>query len=59
MNADRLLEILDDQVPLNEEIIEQLREVADLASKCLRMRGEERPAMKDVTAELERIINTN
>ncbi|CAL8166943.1 unnamed protein product [Prunus armeniaca] len=57
MNADRLLEILDDQVPLNEEIIEQLREVADLASKCLRMRGEERPAMKDVTAELERIMN--
>lgn len=56
-NEDRLLDILDDQVAINIENVKQLMEVSNLALKCSRMRGEERPTMKAVTAELQGIMN--
>ncbi|KAM1526382.1 hypothetical protein FF1_010751 [Malus domestica] len=58
MNEDRLLDILDDQVAINAENVKQLMEVANVALKCSRMRGEERPTMKAaVTAELQGIMS--
>ncbi|EEF34361.1 wall-associated kinase, putative [Ricinus communis] len=38
---------------LNEENTDQLKAVAMLATSCLSVRGEERPAMKDVAIELQ------
>ncbi|XP_010533386.1 PREDICTED: wall-associated receptor kinase 5-like [Tarenaya hassleriana] len=60
IQENRLLEILDQQI-LTSENIEQLKEVADLAMRCVKIRGEERPTMKDVAAELEdlRSLGTN
>ncbi|XVF89416.1 hypothetical protein PTKIN_Ptkin19aG0128700 [Pterospermum kingtungense] len=52
MEKDRLLEILDLQV-IDENTIEQLEEVAALAMRCVSLRGEERPTMREVTSELE------
>ncbi|GLT84917.1 hypothetical protein SLE2022_031250 [Rubroshorea leprosula] len=44
--------ILDGSI-VNEANIEQLNEVADLARRCLSVKGEERPTMKEVATELE------
>ena len=52
MKKDRLLKIIDHHVLL-EENTEQIKEVAMLAKKCLKVRGEERPPMKEVAMELE------
>ncbi|GKU98393.1 hypothetical protein SLEP1_g11404 [Rubroshorea leprosula] len=38
---------------VNEANIEQLNEVANLARRCLSVKGEERPTMKEVAMELE------
>ncbi|KAB2040500.1 hypothetical protein ES319_D02G087700v1 [Gossypium barbadense] len=51
MKEDRLLDILDPRV-LNDENVEQLLEVAILARRCVRVKGEERPTMKEVAHEL-------
>ncbi|XVF82565.1 hypothetical protein PTKIN_Ptkin16aG0059800 [Pterospermum kingtungense] len=51
MKKDRLLEILDPRL-LNDGNIEQLKEVAALAWRCVRVNGEERPTMKEVAYEL-------
>ncbi|KAL6007005.1 hypothetical protein ACLOJK_032501 [Asimina triloba] len=47
-----LLQILDARV-VDEGRIEQIQEVIKLAKRCLRLKGEERPTMKEVAAELE------
>ena len=52
VKEDRLLQILEDHI-VNEGNIEQLKEVANLAIWCLRVRGEDRPSMKEVAMELE------
>jgi serine/threonine protein kinase len=52
VKEDRLLQILEDHI-VNEGNIEQLKEVANLAIRCLRVRGEDRPSMKEVAMELE------
>ena len=52
IKEDRLLEILEDHI-VNESNIEELKEVANLARRCLRVRGEDRPSMKEVATELE------
>ncbi|XVF51826.1 hypothetical protein PTKIN_Ptkin04bG0215400 [Pterospermum kingtungense] len=52
MEEDRLLEILDLHV-INEKTIEQLEEVAALARRCVSLKGEERPTMREVASELE------
>ncbi|XVE55249.1 hypothetical protein DITRI_Ditri03aG0144100 [Diplodiscus trichospermus] len=51
MKEDRLLEILDLRV-LNDANAEQLKEVAAFARQCVRVKGEERPTMKEVAHEL-------
>ncbi|XVF64452.1 hypothetical protein PTKIN_Ptkin09bG0170900 [Pterospermum kingtungense] len=51
MKEDRLLEILDPRL-LNDGNIEHLKQVAALAWRCVRVKGEERPTMKEVAHEL-------
>ncbi|KAJ1377146.1 Wall-associated receptor kinase 2, partial [Sesbania bispinosa] len=53
----RLFEILDFGL-LNEENREEIQEVSVLASKCMRLKGEERPSMKQVEIELKGIRKT-
>ncbi|KAG8499380.1 hypothetical protein CXB51_005976 [Gossypium anomalum] len=48
----QLFGIIDHQV-LVEGSTTQIKEVAMLANRCLRVRGEERPSMKEVAMELE------
>ncbi|XP_018828359.1 wall-associated receptor kinase 2-like isoform X2 [Juglans regia] len=52
IKEDRLLQIIDDQI-LRESNIEEIKEVANIAKRCLKVRGEDRPSMKQVTKELE------
>ena len=52
MEEDRLNEIIDDDL-LNERNIETLKTVANLAKRCVRLKGEDRPTMKEVAMELE------
>ncbi|KAL5723174.1 Wall-associated receptor kinase 5 [Ranunculus cassubicifolius] len=47
-----LLRVLDVGIA-NEGNTEQVRAVAELTKRCLSMKGEERPTMKEVAAELE------
>ncbi|MED6148933.1 hypothetical protein PIB30_057628 [Stylosanthes scabra] len=54
LREDCLVEALEDGM-LNEENKQEIVEVAVVASKCLRVRGEERPSMKEVAMELEGI----
>ncbi|XP_028757678.1 wall-associated receptor kinase 2-like [Neltuma alba] len=55
MKKDRLLEILDSGV-LDEKNVGQLKKVAVLASRCIRVSGQDRPTMKEVSIELEGLI---
>ncbi|CAL9779369.1 unnamed protein product, partial [Musa acuminata subsp. burmannicoides] len=50
----RLMEILDDQVR-NEGDTELIQEMSELAKQCLKFIGEERPTMKEVAEELDRL----
>ncbi|KAL0336743.1 UNVERIFIED_CONTAM: Wall-associated receptor kinase [Sesamum calycinum] len=52
LKEDRLFQILDPRV-LREGSLEQIRSVAELVKRCLRLHSEERPTMKDVAMELE------
>ncbi|CAL5386718.1 unnamed protein product [Camellia sinensis] len=56
MKNDRLLHVTDEQIEI-EGIVEELREVANIAKRCLIVKGEERPTMKEVAMELEALIN--
>ena len=47
LKEDRLAEILDSSI-VNEDRLEALKEVANIAEKWLRVKGEERPSMKEV-----------
>ena len=49
----QLYEILESKI-VNEENREQLKEVAELAKRCLSVKGEDRPTMKEVGVELEK-----
>ncbi|GMI93259.1 wall associated kinase 3 [Hibiscus trionum] len=51
MQQDRFFEILEPGLA-NEGNREQLEAVADLAMRCLRLKGEKRPTMKEVVFEL-------
>ncbi|KAI4323921.1 hypothetical protein L6164_023494 [Bauhinia variegata] len=53
-----LFEILENGI-VNEENKKEVMEVAELASKCLRLTGEERPSMKEVAMELEGVRKVN
>ncbi|KAE8099910.1 hypothetical protein FH972_017854 [Carpinus fangiana] len=52
IKEDRLVQILEDDI-VNEGNIEELKEVSNLVGRCLRVRGEDRPTMKEVAMELE------
>ncbi|KAK7818120.1 wall-associated receptor kinase 1 [Quercus suber] len=52
---DRLLQILEDNI-VNEGNIKLLKEVANIAKRCLNVRGEDRPSMKEVAMELEGLV---
>jgi serine/threonine protein kinase len=54
MEANRLLDIVDPQV-MKEDRRDEVMEVALLARRCLHLNGRNRPTMKQVTIELERI----
>ncbi|KAJ4752393.1 Wall-associated kinase family protein [Rhynchospora pubera] len=54
MKEKKLNELLDDEIK-SEDNMEVIMEVAILAKECLNMTGEERPTMKQVADELERI----
>nr|XP_023906287.1 putative wall-associated receptor kinase-like 16 [Quercus suber] len=54
IKEDHLLQILEDHI-VSEGNIEQLKEIANLAKRCLSLRGEDRPFMKEVAKELERL----
>lgn len=51
----RLLDIVDERI-LKDGPVDHIKEVASLASKCLKINGEERPTMKEVALELEGLI---
>ncbi|KAK7250667.1 hypothetical protein RIF29_33237 [Crotalaria pallida] len=51
---DRLFEVVEMCI-LNEDNKVEIMEVAVLATRCLRLKGEERPSMKEVAMELEGI----
>ncbi|KAF9687152.1 hypothetical protein SADUNF_Sadunf02G0064100 [Salix dunnii] len=51
LKEDRLLHILQNCM-VNQDNMRQVKEVANIAKKCLRIRGEERPSMKEVELEL-------
>ncbi|KAG8660539.1 hypothetical protein MANES_02G170601v8 [Manihot esculenta] len=52
MKGGKLFEVVDCRV-INQGTEEQIKEVARLAARCLRLKGEERPSMKEVAMELE------
>ncbi|KEH39810.1 wall-associated receptor kinase-like protein, putative [Medicago truncatula] len=58
LKKDNVFEVIQDGL-WNEENKQEIKEVAVLAAKCLRLRGEERPSMKEVAMELEgmRLMN--
>ncbi|KAM7489447.1 hypothetical protein LguiB_026931 [Lonicera macranthoides] len=50
----RLFQILEPRI-LNEGTLEQLQATAELVKRCLNLNGEDRPTMKEVVMELERL----
>lgn len=53
---DELVQILDPQVARDADV-EQIRTIAELAKRCLRLNGPKRPSMKEVSTELEGLRN--
>ncbi|XP_059454881.1 wall-associated receptor kinase 5-like [Corylus avellana] len=54
LKEDRMDEILDKRI-VEEGNKEQIKEVVKLAERCLRVKGDERPSMKELAMELEQI----
>ncbi|KAK3436911.1 hypothetical protein EUGRSUZ_E03509 [Eucalyptus grandis] len=55
IKSERLFEIIDPMV-LNNGNPEEIKEVAMLANQCLRVKGEDRPTMKEVAMELDGLM---
>ncbi|XP_031404496.1 wall-associated receptor kinase 3-like [Punica granatum] len=55
MKEDRLFDIVDDQVR-HEGRRDEIVDFAQLAKRCLKLKGGKRPTMKEVATELERIF---
>ena len=55
VKGDHLLQILEDHI-VEEGNIKQIKEAANLAKRCLNVRGEDRPSMKEVAMELEGLV---
>ncbi|KAE8647199.1 hypothetical protein Csa_019019 [Cucumis sativus] len=58
MKEDRLEEVVEKGMATNANI-QQIKEAAKLATTCLRIKGEERPSMKEVAMELEGLRGLN
>ncbi|XP_009111225.1 wall-associated receptor kinase-like 9 [Brassica rapa] len=54
MEENRLIDIIDPQIRA-ECKLEQVMEAAQLARRCLKLTGKDRPSMREVSMELERI----
>ncbi|XP_020084295.1 wall-associated receptor kinase 5-like [Ananas comosus] len=54
MKEGRFSELLDDQIKYDEEV-ERINETAELAKACLNVKGEDRPSMKEIVEELDRL----
>nr|GMC49330.1 wall-associated receptor kinase 2-like [Ipomoea batatas] len=54
VNENRLFEIFVPRL-VKEGTLDQLQRIAELVKRCLQLKGEDRPKMKDVASELERI----
>lgn len=52
LKEDRMFDVVQAGI-MNEENKQEIKEVVVLAAKCLRLKGEERPSMKEVAMELE------
>ncbi|XP_052201535.1 wall-associated receptor kinase 3-like [Diospyros lotus] len=52
MKEDRLHDILDHKM-VNEKHLGQIKELSKLAKRCLRVKAEERPTMKEVAMEID------
>lgn len=52
LKENQLSKILEDGI-VNETSLEEIKEVAMLAKRCLNVKGEDRPTMKEVAAELD------
>lgn len=52
MEENRLFQVLEDRV-VDEGKVEHVLAVSAIAKRCLKLKGEERPTMKEVAAELE------
>ncbi|KAL7246109.1 hypothetical protein ACSBR2_001275 [Camellia fascicularis] len=52
MKEDRLFEIVDEHM-MDEARVDKLKQVAILAKRCLEVKGDGRPSMKEVAMELE------
>ncbi|CAH9103345.1 unnamed protein product [Cuscuta europaea] len=58
MEKNQLFKILDRRV-LKEAAMEQVERVAELARRCVHLNGRDRPTMKEVAMELERLRKFN
>ncbi|KAK4799415.1 hypothetical protein SAY86_024780 [Trapa natans] len=56
LKDDSLFQIIDNSIVSSDRDGQQIGEVAVLAKRCLRIKGEDRPTMKEVEMELERIL---
>ena len=52
LKENRLFEVLEKHIT-NEGNAKQLKEVANIVKKCLKLKGKDRPTMKEVATELE------
>ncbi|KAL7246107.1 hypothetical protein ACSBR2_001273 [Camellia fascicularis] len=52
---DRLFQVVDEQIEI-EGIVEEFTEVANIAKRCLIVKGKKRPTIKEVAMELEGFI---
>ncbi|XXG39866.1 hypothetical protein AAC387_Pa01g0722 [Persea americana] len=57
IKENRLFQVLENRI-VDEGEVEHLVPVAQLAERCLRVKGEERPSMKEVAVELEGLIRS-
>ncbi|KAL7105878.1 hypothetical protein ACP275_07G074000 [Erythranthe tilingii] len=58
VTKNRLFQIIEPRI-LKEGSLEQISAVAAIVKRCLELKGEERPAMKEVMMELERLRKYN
>ncbi|KAL7263051.1 hypothetical protein ACSBR1_001262 [Camellia fascicularis] len=56
LKNDRMYQVIDEHIVIEGDTFEQLKEVAGIVERCLKVKGDERPTMKEVATELEGLI---